>query len=107
MINTVVIMASGVMTGTNVIHSTALDTGNLTHVAFEATWTGDPSGTFAVEGSLQGANWTDLEAGIDAVTTASGVRLVNLSDVAFRYARLSYTNSAGNGVMTVAGEAKS
>lgn len=84
-------------------------------VAIQLQWTGSPTGTFQVEGSLDynpgltqtdgGANpgqWTPLTLTPAPVATGAsgGLILLNLNQLAFPWIRVQYTNSAGTGTLT-------
>lgn len=117
LINPTVLMSAGVMTGTSKISSTPLDVRTMTAVCIQASWTGTPTGSFAVEGSLDyvpsgngssgnAGTWTDLQAGISGPAGSTGSILVDLQRTAVAYIRLSYTNASGSGTLTVIKSAK-
>lgn len=101
------LLTDGVMTGTNVLHSGPMDMMSMPYAAFEAIWTGDPVGTFTIDGSIDGVNWYDTGS---EVTNPSGTPASTLENLGFpagfRYIRLSYTNASGNGLLTINGMAK-
>ena len=101
------LLSGGVMTGTNKISSAPIDLLTMTGCAFQASWTGTPTGTFIVEGSIDGVTYSDIGAGITTNPAGSaGSMLVNNVNMHFRYCRLSYTNATGVGSLTVLGTAK-
>lgn len=103
----VTLLSAGSMTGTTTIKSLPLDLLKLTGAALQASWTGTPTGTLSVEGSIDGINYSDIGASIPTQPAgAAGSVLLNLVDLQFRYARMSYTNATGSGGLTVMGEAK-
>lgn len=80
-------------------------------VAYQTQWSGIPSGTFDVQGSVDynpgqpqsngspnPGKWIPL--GLTIGTTSSGSdNLINLNQLAFPWIRLAYTNSSGQGVL--------
>jgi hypothetical protein len=100
-------MTAGSMTGTSKISSIPMDIGHLVAAAFMATWTGTPNGTLLVEGSIDGSTWAPLQdVSIDPAVGTADSRMVNLFWLAFRYVRLSYTNTSSTGSLTIVGTGK-
>jgi hypothetical protein len=94
------IFTNGSMTGTNVLTSLVTDIRNLDNVAISLTWTGNPNGTFTVDGSVDGTNWVSLtlSPGVTAAGTATSA-LINLTGLAFAFIRTTYTNSSSTGTL--------
>lgn len=79
------------------------------NIGLQVEWTGSPSGTFAVEASI---NWDErLQTGsfyeltfnpvlADAEGSASGY-LINLNQLPFSYYRLAYTSLSSSGTLNV------
>lgn len=93
--------ASNVMTGTNVLTSQALDVSNYQSTAFQLSWTGTPTGTFAVLVSIDGVTYVDLGASSPnnpAGSPASGYLPVYGSGA--KWMKLQYTNASGSGTLS-------
>lgn len=91
-------------------------------VAYQYVWTGTPSGTFDVQGSVDynpgqpqsngafnAGTWTSLVFSPIPQATGSGSSnvLINMNQLAFNYIKTVYTNSTGSGVLTGSLVAKS
>lgn len=105
------------MTGTSTLTSIPTNIKYRDSVAIQLQWTGTPTGTFSVQGSLDyspglpqtaappgGANpgtWTPITLSPAPVASgSSGVILLNLNQLAFPWIRVQYTNASGTGVLT-------
>lgn len=108
-------LTNGVMTGTTSIVGDTIKTGNCCRWSFQAEWTGNPTGTLVVQGSLQigvGSipvpTWTNipftLTPGNPAGTASSAIIDVL---TACEYIRVQYTNTTGTGTLNVRSSAKS
>jgi hypothetical protein len=91
---------SGVMSGTNTITSNAINIQNIDNVCMEIAWTGTPTGSFAVEGSLTQENWSAIDLSIAGAAGQAGSRLLDMNQLSFPFIRLVYTNSSGSGALT-------
>lgn len=101
------VSSSGAMASTNTITSAPMDLLTITGAAFYISWTGTPTGTLSVQGSLDGTNYADIGASISSQPAGgTGSNLLNLVDLMFRYVRVSYTNASGSGTLSVSGSAK-
>jgi hypothetical protein len=68
------------------------------NVAFQFNFTGTPTGSFFVDGTLDSTNWSALVLSpAPAASGSAGTLLVNLSQLAFPYIRFRYTRSSGSG----------
>lgn len=95
------------MSGTNAIASTAMDLQSLPFAALEAIWTGTPTGTFSVDGSLDKVTWYPTNTSVNNPAGSASSTLINIGfPIGFRWLRLSYTNASGVGALTVNGMAK-
>ncbi len=101
------LLAAGAMASTNTITSSALDLRTITGAALQIAWTGTPTGTMIIQGSVNGTTYYDIGASVPTqpAGSASGV-LLNFVDLMFRYLRVSYTNASGTGTLVVLGMAK-
>ena len=88
--------------------SSTVDVKNLDAIAFQYSWTGatSPTGTFKIQGTIDGTNWADLTTTLAAGATATGglIQMVGpvLSPTASQLlcvskVRVSYTFTSGSG----------
>ena len=71
-------------------------------VAYQLIWTGTPTGSFSVQGTVDGTNWDDLTLSTNISAAGSGdTALVSLSDLPFKQIRVKYTASSGSGTLDV------
>ncbi len=74
----------------------------LDNVAFQANWTGAPTGDFAVEASLDGVNYVGIP--MSAPVTAAGspdVAMFYLYQLPFQYVKVVYTKGSGTGSLDI------
>jgi hypothetical protein len=109
-INQYWLVQQGVMTGTATITSSGQYVANLDNIGLEITWTGTPTGTISVLGSISNAI-----PGIDAViyyaltfnpalsqpAGSGGGYLINLNQFPWHYLKVQYVNASGTGVLDV------
>jgi hypothetical protein len=72
------------------------------NVAVQINATGTPTGTFAIEGSVDNSSWVAIN--LPTTPTLSGVDtqiLINMNGLAFPYIRAVYTRSGGTGAADV------
>lgn len=67
-------------------------------VAVQAIFTGSPTGTLKIEGSIDGINYTAITETSLSITEAGDV-LYNLRDVNYLWARLRWVFTSGTGVL--------
>lgn len=99
---------TGTMSSTNTIYSQIINIAKMDNAGLEVTWTGTPTGTFSVQGSVSGKNFYDLTfspALAQPAGSGSGY-LIDLSGYPFTYILLKYINASGSGVLTVYGQFK-
>ena len=96
------------MSGTNTIYSQIIDVSTMDNIGLEVNYTGTPTGTFTVNGSISGLNFYALTftPSLTQPAGSAGGYLVNISVYALKYFLLEYTNSSGTGVLTVYGQQK-
>lgn len=95
------------------VTSPATNVQYLDNVIYQAQWTGTPTGTFAVQGSLdyqQGAGGTVVNAGtwdslplsvsISATGSADSAQF-DLNQIPYPWLRIVYTASSGTGTLDV------
>jgi hypothetical protein len=99
---------SGVMTGTSTIYSQIFDVSRMDNCGLEVSWTGTPTGTFAVFYSNSGINFYSLTftPALAQPSGSAGGYLVNVNQEPFKWMQLQYTNTSGTGALTVYGQIK-
>lgn len=115
-INQVWAIQNGAMTGTTTLLSSGLYVGNLDSIGIEVTWTGTPTGTLSIAGSVSAidqflvnnvpkivpaVNYYALTF-VPALTQPSGSAggyLIDLQQYPFPYLQIQYANSTGTGVL--------
>lgn len=72
-------------------------------VGYQVVWTGNAIGTFAVEASINGVNWEELDLGSPgpAAAGSSDSFLISLGLIPYPQVRLTYTASSGTGSLNV------
>ncbi len=102
------------MTGTTVLTSLPSNIKYKDSVAVQLSWTGTPTGTFAVQGSVDynpgqpqsgggqnAGHWTAIPLSPPPIASGSADQiLMNLDQLAFPWIRVVYTNVSGTGVLT-------
>ena len=84
--------------------SDSFDISEMDNLAIQLTWTGTPTGTIQVQGTIKDSPGTD--DWVDVLTTgvstagAAGTALINLSNVAWTDVRVYYTRSSGSGALS-------
>lgn len=69
----------------------------LDNVGIQVVFTGDPVGTFTVEGSVDGTNYTELDLGTISASGAGDSFLMNMNQLPYPLIRLKYTATSGAG----------
>ena len=87
------------MAGTLTSPATSIRTTD--NIGIELFYTGTPTGTFTVQGTVDGTNWRALDFG--GAITASGAgdtHLITINQCPFDQLRLVYTPTSGAGNLT-------
>lgn len=94
------LVAAGDMSGD--VTSPATDISNLDSIALQLVWTDTPTGTFAVQGSLDGTTWValPLSPSVSAAGAADSA-LIELPLLSFQKIRVVYTAGSGTGTLVV------
>lgn len=74
---------------------------NLDNVSVQITFTGTPTGSFFIDGSLDNINFDALT--LSPAPTASGAAdtiLIDLNQLSFPYIRMRYVATSGTGTLT-------
>jgi hypothetical protein len=104
------LIKNGVMTSTNTLISAAQNLQNFDNNGLEVTWTGTPTGSLAILGSVSAVipqaaaiNYYSLtfNPALDQPAGAPGGYLIDLNNFPFPYMQFQYTNMSGNGVLNV------
>ena len=94
---------SGDMSANIIGPSTTIDI--MDQVCYQVHWTGTPTGTINIQGSVDNSTWDTLDPAsftppiINPAGSAGG-QLINLALTPFPYIRLIYTAASGSGTMT-------
>jgi hypothetical protein len=80
--------------------SEVIDVRHLALLAVAMIWTGTPTGTVKLQGSVDNINWFDLGTFSQALAGAAGSKLWEVVDVTVAYVRLSYASTSGTGSLT-------
>lgn len=105
--------STGTMTGTSTITSNSQNVENFDNVGLEISWTGTPTGTITINGSISAAFIQPgntnagtfypltFSPGLTQPSGSAGGYLVDLNQVPFPVINVSYTNSSGTGTLNV------
>ena len=108
------IMSSATMVAQNTLTSSASNIMYHDSVAVSFAWSGNPTGTFQIQGSLDynpgtpqsggqanSGTWNNLTLSPQPTAgSGSATYLVNMNQLAFPWLRIQYTNSTGSGVLS-------
>ncbi len=88
------------------ITGTATDVTYLDNVGYQVIFTGTPTGTFSVEGTIDGENWTalsirDADNLEPSASGSAGSLMINLNQIPYRSVRPVYTATSGSGSLTI------
>lgn len=72
---------------------------NVDNVCMEVAWTGTPTGTFQLFGSITGNNWGLIQLTIPGPAGAAGALLLDLNQLSFPLIKLVYTKVSGTGTL--------
>ena len=99
---------NGAMASTNTIYSQIIDLSKFDNIGAEVVWSGSPTGTLTINGSVSGINFPALT--FDPVLAqpggAPGSYLIDLSFFPFKYILFEYTNASGSGTLNIWLQAK-
>lgn len=100
------ILAAGDMSAS--LSTNGVDMLSLPFGAIELVWTGTPTGTFTVDGSIDAVtspsgvtNWFNTGTTVTAPAGSASSTLVNLTTIGYRWIRVSYTRVSGSGSLAV------
>lgn len=113
-------LANQTMTGTNTLTSAVTNILHKDNISYQLVWTGTPTGTFSIQGSLDynpglpqsepdgaknNGTWTTIPAedalgGPPVASGSAGQILADLSQLPYPYVRVIYVNSSGSGTLT-------
>lgn len=97
------LIKAGVMTGTAKITSVSQSVANFDNIGLQFDWTGTPTGTLAVLGSIDGVifhPWTPSPSLTNPAGSAAGF-ISGLNQFPFPYLQITYTNASGTGVLDI------
>lgn len=89
----------GAMAATDQIWSNIIDVSRMDNIGLGVSWTGTPTGTFAVQGSNDGAIFFDLtfDPALTQPAGSAGSYGIDLNQFPWKYLLLTYTNASGTG----------
>lgn len=94
---------TGTMTDSSTIYTNIQNLINTDNQGLEITWTGTPTGTISVYGSVSGINFYSLTFNpvITQPAGAAGGYLIDISQYPWPYMYVAYTNSSGTGALSI------
>lgn len=94
------IITSGSMTGTSTLTSSEIDIQYLSRASIQLVWTGTPTGTFAIQGTVDGSTWSPITTNPASIAASgsAGNHLVE-GEIHSKKMRVQYTNSSGTGTL--------
>lgn len=104
---------NGAMTGTTTVTSAPQNISNFDNIALEISWTGTPTGTINILGSISESFPQAVQAGLanyypltfsPALTSPVGsadAYLVYMNEIPYPYIEVQYVNVSGSGVLNV------
>jgi hypothetical protein len=91
------IIDAGDMSGN--LTSSVTDIQYMDNICMELVWTGTPTGSFSVEGSLTGDNWIAISLTPSAPSGSAGSALLDMNQLSFPKIRIVYTATSGSGTL--------
>lgn len=96
------------MTGASTIYSQIIDMSRMDNIGLSVDWTGDPTGVFSVTACNNGTSFHQLT--FDPVLAqpagSPGGYIVDINQFPWKYILLQYTNTSGDGVLTISAQNK-
>lgn len=73
------------------------------NMAIQCIWSGTPTGTIAIQGSVDNVNFVTVppSPAISQPAGSAGVLLANYAQLAFSYLKVTYTAGSGSGTLDV------
>lgn len=109
-VNQIWLIKNGIMTGTSTLISVAQTLVNFDNAGLEVTWTGTPTGTISVLGSVSAAFPSVAVPTFYSLTFnpplsqpigAAGGYLIDLNQFPFPFLEVEYVNISGSGTLNV------
>lgn len=94
---------TGAMASTNTIYSNIIDVSRFDNLGLDLSWTGTPTGTLSVIGSVGGASWFTITGFDPPITQPAGSADktgVSMNQYPWKYIMLKYVNASGTGVLS-------
>ena len=93
------VIVAGDMSG-DVTQATPTNIQYADNVSVQLNFTGTPTGTFEIQGSLDQSNWVPLVFSTSPVASgASGQILLDMNQLSFPYIRVFYDRTSGSGTL--------
>jgi hypothetical protein len=95
-----VLLAAGDMSSD--IQTSEIDVRNTDNIGIALTWTGDAVGTFFVDATIDGTNWSALNFGTDPAANGTGdTHLLNINQLPYETLRVRFVWVSGSGSLKV------
>lgn len=93
----------GVMTGTATVTSATVNVWNLDNIAIQVGWTGTPTGTIAINCSIDNINFDSLtfDPALAQPSGSADNYLISLNQLPYPYLQVQYVNASSTGVLNV------
>lgn len=95
------ILKAGSMSGN--LTSDTINVQYLDNIGIQVSWTGSPTGTFQVRGTVDGVNFIALtfDPVLEAATGSADSFLINLNQFPFKSYQVGYVAGSGTGTLDV------
>jgi hypothetical protein len=94
------LMTDGDMSGN--LTSNSVDVTYTDNVGIQLNFTGNPVGTFAVEGTIDESSWSELSfSSTPSAAGSADTHLLNLNQIPYKKIRVTYTRTSGTGTLNV------
>ena len=100
---------TGTMASTNTIYSQIIDISRMDNCSLDVSWTGTPTGTFAVLVSNSGNSpfsALTFSPSLGQPSGSAAFMTVSLNQLPYKFLCLRYANASGSGVLSVTGQQK-
>lgn len=85
--------------GNTTIQSLVIDIPFLDNISIEIAWTGTPTGTFKVVGSVSGQNFIPQPISIAPAAGSAGSTMVTFQNQGYQYVALQYIGASSTGIL--------
>lgn len=72
------------------------------NVGYQVKYSGDPTGQFYVQGTINGSDWEDLALNSDILVSATpGSFVINLNQIPYFQLRIRFARTSGTGLVQI------